>query len=124
MDHSKYLDVFKQELLIFLDELMLLLPDESELMMIKIIVQDVANMEEVIKYVYTKLVPLEDHVKNRDERFFLDHCVLFDTLDNGSSDKVDYFKRIWESETDEDNKEMIWNWFEHFIALSKKYWNR
>jgi len=121
MVNRTYLELLRKELVLFFDELMLLLPNESELVVIKLLIQQVVPMEEVMKYIHEHLVPLEQHVKRRDETFFLDRCVLFDTLSDHN--KVDYFKQIWKHEKDEDNKEMIWNWFEHFICLSRKYYS-
>jgi hypothetical protein len=122
MGQQKYLELLRKELVLFMDELILLLPDESDLVVIKLLIQDVINIEDVMKYIHTHLSPLEEYVKRRDETFFLDRCVLFDALQDDTLEKADYFKQIWRQEQD-DNKEMIWNWFDHFIALSKKYFS-
>jgi hypothetical protein len=71
-------------------------------------------------YIVKKLVPLESYVLNKDERFFLEHQVLFEDLRDQNT-KVSYFKTMWENSQDEENKEVIWNWFKYFIQVGKKY---
>lgn len=121
--NAKYLDLLKRELVVFIDELCLLLPEENDLIMVKVLIEDVIPPEKIMKYIYENLVPFEEFVKNKDERFFLERCVLFDQLSTDDVKKVDYFKQIWKNEKDENNKEMIWTWFEQFILLSKKYYS-
>jgi hypothetical protein len=57
-------------------------------------------------------------VKERNERFFLDHDI-FDTF--GKS-KSNYMKKLWSSgNLDNDDKSVIWKWIDLFIILSDKY---
>ena len=121
MNANSLLTLLKKELIIFLDELIALLPEEKDFLVIRFVVKDQLAITDVMNYIITKLVPLEHYVKNRDERFFLEHQVFFEELQRDLHEKVNYFKNIWTSSTDEDNKDIIWNWFEHFIQLGKCY---
>ena len=58
---------------------------------------------------------------NKNEDFFLNNKELFSALD---SKKVLHLKRLWQSEKlDDDDKEVIWKWFQSFVNICKKYRN-
>jgi hypothetical protein len=120
MNSSHLLQVLKTQLLLFLDELIGILPNEPDFVVMRFLAKDQVPITLVMEYIIQNIVPLEPFVLNKDERFFLDHNISFiDMTDHG--DKVDHFKMVWQSLTDEDNKEMIWNWFNYFIQIGKKY---
>ena len=121
MNTNALLTLLKKELIIFLDELIALFPEEKDFLVIRFVVKDQLAITDIMNYIITKLVPLEHYVKNKDERFFLEHQVFFEDLQKDGHEKVNYFKNIWTSSTDKDNKDIIWNWFEHFIQLGKCY---
>jgi hypothetical protein len=109
----------KAQLLIFFDELISIMPAEKDFIVIRFFIKDQVPIADVMQYIIEKLVPLEDFVNRKDDRFFLEHQVLFEDLKDHDS-KVNYFKNLWLS-SDEDNKEAMWNWFKHFIQLGKRY---
>jgi predicted KAP-like P-loop ATPase len=121
MNENTLLTLLKKELIIFLDELIALLPEEKDFLVIRFVVKDQLAITDIMNYIINQLVPLEHYVKNRDERFFLEHQVFFEELQQDQHAKVNYFKNVWKKSTDEDNKNIIWNWFEHFIQLGKCY---
>jgi hypothetical protein len=112
--------VLKTQLLLFFDELISIMPSEKDFIVIRFFIKDQVPIADVMQYIIEKLVPLEDFILKRDDRFFLEHQVLFEDLRDHDS-KVNYFKNMWENSTDEDNKEAIWNWFKYFIDLGKRY---
>jgi len=114
------LRVLKTQLLLFFDELISIMPNEKDFIVIRFFIKDQVPIADVMQYIIEKLVPLEDFVARKDDRFFLEHQVLFEDLRDHDS-KVNYFKSLWEKSTDEDNKEAIWNWFKYFIDLGKRY---
>lgn len=117
---TQLLQILKKQLLLFLDELISFLPDEQEFIVMRFLVNDQVPITLVMEYIIKRLVPLEQYVTNKDERFFLENNISFiDMSEHGS--KVDHFKKIWQQSTDEENKEMIWNWFHYFIQIGKKY---
>ena len=116
------LNNFKIQLVNFLDELIESFPQETDFIIIRIFVKDQIPIEEIIKYFCVKLCPLEDLIKTKNEKFFLDNNILFGELDGDKIGKVNYFKKLWSSgEIDEDNKKIIWAWFSIFISLANKY---
>lgn len=114
------LQVLKTQLLLFFDELISIMPSEKDFIVIRFFIKDQVPIADVMQYIIEKLVPLEDYILKRDDRFFLEHQVLFEDLRDHDS-KVNYFKNMWENSTDEENKEAIWNWFKYFIDLGKRY---
>lgn len=117
---TQLLQILKTQLLQFFDELINILPEEKDFIAIRFFIKDQVPIVDVMEYIYEKLVPMEVYVKERDERFFLEHQVLFEDLRDHDS-KVNYFKSMWENSQDNGNKEIIWKWFDCFIQIAKKY---
>lgn len=116
------LEKLKTNLLTFIDELISIMPSESDLHVVKFFVKESVAITDIMDYIIQKLLPLEQYVIQKDDRFFLEHQVLFEEL-RDSENKVSYFKTIWQTSLDDENKEVIWNWFLLFITISKKYKN-
>lgn len=119
MASVQLLQVLKTQLLLFFDELIALLPREKDFLVMRFFIKDQVPIADVMEYIIHKLVPLEPYIVARDERFFLEHQVLFEDLKE-SNTKVNYFKEMW-TQTDEENKEVFWNWFQYFVNIGKKY---
>ena len=119
MSELELLVQLKDQLIFFFDELIAILPEEPDLVIVRIFMKDKIPIIEVMKYIVEKLVPLKQMVKQRDDNFFLSHNILFEKLDDK---KVNHFKRLWQSGSlDKENKETIWRWFASFIYLAEKY---
>lgn len=109
----------QEELIFFFDELIALLPDEPDLVIVRIFLKDKIPIAEVMDYITRELLPLENMVREKNDAFFINHNILFSKLDEN---KVNHFKRIWTSGSlDAENKNTIWMWFRSFISLAKKY---
>ena len=122
MSSDQLLQVLKTQLLQFMDQLIEILPTEQEFIVIRFFIKDQIPIIDIMKYIVAKLLPLEEYVVNKDERFFLEHQVLFEDLRNVDTEyKVSYFKKLWSDSTDPENKEIIWNWFQCFIQIAKRY---
>lgn len=112
----------KNNLVSFLDELIESFPNEPDFVIFRIFVKDKIPVTDIMKYITTKLVPLEDMIIKEDDRFFIDNNVLFTNFDEGKKDKVNHFKQLWLSgNVDNEDKKVIWRWFKSFIFLAKKY---
>ena len=114
------LQTLKKQLLLFFDELISIMPSEKDFIVIRFFIKDQVPIADVMQYIIDKLVPLEEFILKKDDRFFLEHQVLFEDLRDHDS-KVNYFKSMWENSTDEENKDAIWNWFKYFIDIGKRY---
>jgi hypothetical protein len=112
---------FKKAITQFIDELIKQFPTESDLVIMRIFIHDqietIFLMNQFIKFVY----PHKKLIQERDDRFFLEKEDIFGNID---SSKIVHFKKLWKSSNlDKDDKEVIWNWFEHFIKFCENYIN-
>ena len=125
MSEIEIIKQFKNALITFLDELIAQFPQEGDLVIFRIFLKDRIPITSILNYFVHKILPLKKMVKERDEDFFLNKCKLFEEVNNSEEKtKVTRFKRLWRSPTlDEDDKNIIWEWFDSFIYLSEKYQN-
>lgn len=120
MNNLTVLTQFKKTLISFLDELISQFPNEPDFVIVRIIVKDQIDINDVMKIMKVKLESCKDMITKRDEEFFLQNDSLFSDL--LSKDKTNHFKRIWRSESlDDDDKTVIWQWVDSFVILSDKY---
>jgi len=119
MSQIRLLTQLKNQLSEFFSELIDQFPNEPDLVIIQIFLDNQIPIVDVMKYISTKLVPLKPLIEKRDDNFFLQHNILFEKLDGN---KVNHFKNLWTSGVlDESNKQIIWDWFELFIKIAEKY---
>ena len=112
---------FKKNMINFFDELIELLPSESDLIYIRIYLKDQVPIIDVINHFILEILPQEDRIVRRDERFFLENTNLFVGLEE-YKDNVNHFKKIYRSPClDDEDKEVIWKWIDTFVFLAKKY---
>lgn len=119
MSEIRVLTLLKDQLVLFFDELIGLFPKEGDLIMARIFLKDQIPITIIMDYICDTLMPLKTYIEEKDERFFLEHNILFEKLD---SNKVNYFKGLWTSGVlSNSNKDTIWDWFRAFILLAEKY---
>ena len=110
---------FKTSLVNFLDELIEQFPEEGDLVVARIFLNDQVPTEQIMNVVICKILPLKELVKKKDENFFINNNILFEQL---NKDKVNRFKILWRSDRlDNEDRLVIWRWYELFISLAEKY---
>ena len=110
---------FKYSLVNFLDELIEQFPEEGDLVVARIFLNDQVPTEQIMNVVISKILPLKEMVKKKDEDFFINNNILFEQL---NKDKVNRFKILWRSDRlDNEDRLVIWRWYELFISLAEKY---
>jgi hypothetical protein len=112
---------FKAALVNFFDELIEQFPEEGDLVMLRIFLNDQVPIADVMSVFISKLLPLKDFVTKRDVNFFLGTgaASLFEKLDKT---KVNYFKILWQSDRlDDSDRVQIWKWYDYFMILAEKY---
>lgn len=116
---TKLLSDFKTSLIEFLDEMIAQFPEEGDLILSRVFIKDQFPIVEIMKLFVEKLLPYKDLVKKRDGNFFLNNDVLFKGIQNS---KVNHFKKLWIStRLNDDDREVIFTWFEHFLNMSEQY---
>lgn len=123
MSEIEILKQFKNALITFLDELIGQFPSEGDLVIFRIFLKDRVPIDTIINYFVLRVLPLKQLVIDRDEDFFLNKCELFESIEAlDRKDKVTRFKKLWRSKClDDDDKRVVWEWFDSFIFLSEKY---
>lgn len=112
---------FKNTLISFLDELIGQFPQEGDLVIFRIFLKDKTPISTVLNYFIENILPFKQMVVDRNETFFLNHCSLFEQNEN-RKDKVNKFKKLWtSSQLDDDDKKVIWEWFDSFVFLAERY---
>jgi hypothetical protein len=122
-EHQKILLIkeFKTQLVTFLDELIDQFPQEGDLILIRIFIKDQIPMTDVLGRYQRDILPYEYKVKNREEKFFLEHPFLYSNTPIGT-EKVNHFKDLWTKNILDDNdKETIWQWMDVFNFIARKY---
>jgi len=110
---------FKMHLVAFLDELIITLPGESDLVILRIFIKDQVPIITIMDNFRKKLLHVEKLVVEKNEKFFIGNDDLFASLD---SKKVNHFKNIWlNKDLTQEDKDVVWQWFKLFISLAKKY---
>jgi hypothetical protein len=122
MSEIVILKQFKNALITFLDELICQFPTEGDLIIFRIYLKDRVPIDNIINLFVLRILPLKELIVKRDEDFFLSNkCELFYT-DMYQKDKINHFKMLWRSNSlDDDDKRIVWEWFDSFIYLSEKY---
>jgi hypothetical protein len=124
MSEFDLLRMLKTQLVNFLDELIESFPGEPDFVIFRIFVENQLPVVDIMKYIIEHLCPLQEMIKNRDDKFFLENNILFQEMESGKIDRVNHFKRLWTSgKLDKSDKETIWKWFASFINIANKYKN-
>lgn len=119
MSEIEILKQFKDGLITFLDELIDQFPQEGDLIIIRIFLKDRIPITDMMNTFVINILPFKKMVIDRNEDFFLNHCNILDSHDKS---KVNKFKTLWRSPyLDDDNKRIVWEWFDSFIYLAEKY---
>jgi hypothetical protein len=132
MDNQKFYNIFNTKIIEFLNDLIILFPNDSDFKMYKTAINLVklADNKKPLQY-YKKFVTDEykEHINNRNDKFFLEHDYSEIINDNelnsevGASDIsskiVNRLKGYWSSLTD-DNKVIVWDYFTLFLKISQK----
>ena len=115
---------FRNQLVIFLDEIIELFPLEGDFVLIRMFIKDQVPIYDVLGRFIRDILPLKEFVDKRDESFFLNNTILY-TGGNLNDDKIDHFKKIWSSNMlDDENKEIIWQWMNCLFTIAEKYHKR
>ena len=125
MSQVQILTEFKKNLIIFFDELIALFPQQGDLVIARLFIANQMPLEEAMNTFIYKL-NLNDSecrtmIKERNEKFFLEHEVL-PIGDGNKSFDANVFKTMWISGTLEDeDKEVIWKWIDTFVYFADKF---
>jgi len=124
------LSAFGTSLVAFMDELIDQFPTESGLIFARILLNDQIPIEITMKNFILKIEhnegELKKMIKNKDENFFLENNVFSLNATDGEQysiegGTVNHFRNLWLSNLDDDDRLIMWKWFETFVVLATKY---
>ena len=122
MSQIEILKEFKTQLLAFFDELIGQFPREGDLVVVRLFLANQLPIKDAMDEFILKITKnnneLRKMVKERNEKFFLEHNIF----QSCSKEQTNNFKKLWISgQLDDEDKEVIWKWIEAFIFLADKY---
>jgi len=111
---------FKKNVIAFLDELIDQFPGEPGLVVGRIFIKDRIDSEQLMHRFIQHVVPFKEQIESKDDEFFIKNAT--DIFGLGSSSQFNHFKKIWKSsQLDNEDRDVIWMWFQTFIMLCDKY---
>ncbi len=77
------------------------------------------NPQMVMRYVTEHILPFAEKIEKRDKSFFLENTTIFKGLPD---DRVKYYSRQISdsSRMDDDDTEVLWNYFDGFVMFAKE----
>lgn len=110
---------FHTNLIIFLDELIEQFESEPDLILMRLFIKDQIPPVQIINKFIREVLPHREDIINRNEKVFLDSNL---NLFNFNKSRSNHFKVLWKSSTlDDDDRQVIWKWFDTFIYLTEQY---
>lgn len=111
--------LFKENILVFLDSLTTLFPDEAEIIVSRVFLENHIPVQLAISHFAKIAIPCKNKIENREDKFFLDNPDLFSNAEQG---RVSFWKSLWASNRlDKAEREQIWKWVDFFLQLSEMY---
>lgn len=112
---------FHFQLIKFLDELIAQFPKEGDFILIRLFIKDQLPMADVLGRYQRDILPFENQMKNKDDKFFLEHPFLYMNTPL-EENKINHFKGLWTKDIlSSEDKETIWEWMNVFNKIAKKY---
>ena len=114
------LRLFKTNTLNFLDSLIEMFPDRSDLITIRLMITDVLPIEDLLIDFAARILPHKSMIEKRNEQFFL--AGKHDIFSGANTTQVISWKQIWQSSRlDQEDKLTIWKWIDVFCDLAEQY---
>lgn len=120
----RYMKEFRDQLVIFLDELIEQFPQEGDFVMIRIFIKDQLPMIDVLGRFIRDLLPLKDQITKRAESFFLENALLC-AGPSLAGERIDHFRQLWLSDKlDATDRAIIWKWMDLFVSMADRYFRQ
>ena len=127
MDKTQCLNLFNQKLKEFVNDLIAVFPNDTDLYSFKTslgmigLVKERQMIDLFVRFVHNSY---KTQILQRDESFFLTHSYAEEISQAGdqsmTNQLITKIKSYW-SEMSADNKEIVWKYFDVLIRLAEKY---
>jgi hypothetical protein len=111
------MEVFKRNMMEFIDELVEQYPKEGDLIVIRFFLSEQTPTETLIQQFISRVLPHRERIEKRNEIFFIENDNIFGA---SPKDKVLHFKKLYITMNNDDRK-TLWSWFDSFVSLADKY---
>lgn len=109
----------KTQVLNLIDDLLTICPDEPDVLLVRLFFSNSISPEYLMDSFIHWVYPWKNHILEKNEDFFIKNDHVFGPL---PKDKVKYFKvKIEDGTFDEEDKKVLWDYFEVFIKLIERY---
>ena len=121
MSRKIFMDAFYGQFSDFLDQLTLVFPDDSDFPTYKTGLRlfQKTNPKIVPEQVRIHVVPYEETIRARDEKFFMEHGFDDYTSDDALGVVIMKMKSLWTSLND-NSKKVVWDYIILLLDLAKK----
>ena len=115
-----YVQLFKDTLVEFFDELIEQFPKRFDFIISRIFVKDKLPIQDILDRVVVNIHEFEIAIDNKDAE------KLKDVLNNKNmgisktGKKINSMFKLW-SKMDKDDQEVMWKWFKTFLTIAQKY---
>lgn len=124
MNSSELLVIFRDQLLLFTDELLEIFQNEPKLILIRVYIENNLVVEDAVRKFAKALNgpdDLEQMIKNRNEDFFLNYDMM-KLNNNTDTDSANFMLELWKDDRlENDDKTTIWSWVDLFVNIAKSY---
>jgi len=119
-DRIKVIEVFKNNLVNFIEILIEQFPTETDLIIIRTFFLEMCSSVDIINYFSHKLLnnKVKTMIEKQNDQFFIENDTLFSDIKN--KQKVFHFKNVWLTATD-NQKKSIWQWFNKLVRIAEIY---
>jgi DNA-binding protein len=119
-DRIKVIEVFKNNLVNFIEILIEQFPTETDLIIIRTFFLEMCSAVDIINYFSHKLLnnKVKTMIEKQNDQFFIENDTLFSDIKN--KQKVFHFKNVWLTATD-NQKKSIWQWFNKLVRIAEIY---
>ena len=112
------LNEFKTRFVEFLDELIIQFQEESDFIVARIFISDEIPIKVIVDEIIRVIMPHKDKIKSRDADFFFTNEEILSEY--GHIKKIKFYRRIWKT-LDKEDQDVMWQWFDLFVHIIKKY---
>ena len=123
MSEIKLLSYFRDQMLRFLDEIIEQFPDQPDFVFVRLVMKDKVPVDDMMgRFIQSILV--EKHIViNRDLSFFKrDFVKGYENWENMNRIFNEVKKLYFSERLDEEEREVIWKWFDLFIKICEQYY--
>ena len=116
---DKVLNQLRDQVLNLLDDLLIICPDEPDILLVRLYFENQVDPEKLMKGFIKWVYPWKKYIQDHNEAYFEENDHIFGPL---PAERVEHFKvKLKDGTFDEDDKETIWKYFDVFISLMDQY---